>query len=114
MRIIGTVIRGKGEGRVLGFPTANLKINLPFILADGVYLAKIKVKDQKYRALAVKGMAQDLEVWLKDFSGDLYGQELAVEIGQKISELGTFTNQQELIAKIKADLKIAEKLWATN
>ena len=114
MKISGIVEKGKGEGRKLGFPTANLKIQKSFLLADGIYVAETRYQGKTYHSLAVKGLVDDLEVWLDDFSGDLYGQELTVAIGQKISDLISTGNQGELIAKIQSDITKARKLWTIN
>ena len=114
MKITGKVVKGKGEGKGLGFPTANLKATQKFELADGVYLAEAHHQGKACRAIAVKGVVDDLEVWLKDCEENLYDQELAVEIGKKISEIVTFNTKEELINKIQKDLKIAKQIWETN
>ena len=114
MKISGIVVKGKGEGALLGFPTANIKTDQPCSLADGVYLAETVYRGKQYRSLAVFGFFKDFEVWLRDFSGDLYGQRLTIEIGQQISQVTTIVGQEDLIKKIKDDIKKAEKLWEIN
>lgn len=107
-------MKGKGEGRKLGFPTANLKVQEKFALANGVYLAETDYQGQTHHSLVVKGLVEDLEIWLDDFKGDLYCQTLDVEVGQKISELIKTNSQEELIEKIQSDINQARKLWMTN
>jgi len=114
MKITGIVVKGKGEGKYLGSPTANLKPNKALTLADGVYLAETVYKDKKYKSLAVIIAKRDLEVWFLDFNGNLYGQEIKVEIGKKISEIIKSDNRQGLIKKIESDIKKAKKIWEIN
>lgn len=114
MKISGIVVKGKGEGRILSFPTANIKADEPINLANGVYLAETVYQGKNYQSLVIIGINADFEVWLKGFSGDLYGQKLATEIGQKISEITPVDNQDDLIKKIKADVERAEKIWLIN
>jgi len=118
MKISGIVVKGKSEGRILGFPTANVKSEALVNLANGVYLAETVYQGKNYQSLAVIGVLKpedsfgaNLEVWLDGFAGDLYGQQLIVEVGQKISDLVKVNSQEELIKKIKADVEKAEKLW---
>ena len=114
MRIKGKVIEGKGEGRLLGFPTANLAIFEEPGLASGVYLAEVFLDEGDFLALAVIGLESRTEVWLKDFSGDLYGRILEMEIGEQISEIESFTSTADLINKINQDLALAKKIWGIS
>jgi len=111
MKVTGKVVKGKGEGKGLGFPTANLKATQKFDLADGVYLAEVDRQGKKYQSIVIKGVTNDLEVWLKDCDEDLYDQELSVKVGEKISELQSFTNKVDLIKKIKEDIRKAEEFF---
>jgi len=114
MRIKGKVVEGKGEGRLLGFPTANLSIFEESSLVSGVYLAEVFLDEGDFKALAVIGLESRTEVWLKDFSGDLYGRILEVEIGERISEIENFTSNKDLLKKINQDLELAKKIWQIN
>jgi riboflavin kinase/FMN adenylyltransferase len=100
MKLIGQVIKGEG----LGFKTANLKINHTFTLENGVYLAKVYYQNQEYQAIAIMGVRQDIEVYLLDFNGDLYGQVLEVEIIQKLRDLIKFKRKKDLLKQIKRDV----------
>ena len=111
MRIKGKVVAGKGEGGLLGFPTANLAIFKEPSLVSGVYLAKVFLDEGDFLALAVVGLESRTEVWLKDFSGDLYGRILDVEVGEKISEIEHFISTADLLKKINQDLEQAKKIW---
>ena len=119
MMIRGTVVRGKGEGRKLGYPTANLDYT-GSRLELGVYAARATVKGQTHDAIAIVGMWElanglpSLEIYLlpnanypnpREF--DLYGKELSVEIGHKLRGLMRFGSEEELKAQIRKDLVAA-------
>ena len=84
--VCGTVVQGQQLGRVLGFPTANLKLNdrSPLFLANGVYAAKISLNRKFYNGMVNIGIRPTMEQHvltveanLFDFSGDLYGENAA-------------------------------------
>jgi len=101
MKITGTVVKGEG----LGYKTANLKADQPFKLADGVYLAEVFWQSKKYQALAIMGIREDIEVFLLDFDGDLYGQILEVEIIQTLRDLIKYKSREELLRQIEEDIE---------
>jgi len=107
MKITGVVIKGEG----LGYKTANLKADQPFQLADGVYLAVVLFQNKEYQALAVMGIRQDIEVYLLDFSGDLYSKLLEVEILGKLRDLIKCESREKLLRKIKEDIKEAREYF---
>jgi riboflavin kinase/FMN adenylyltransferase len=108
MKIKGTVIRGKMKGRNLGFPTANI------IYADdlpsGVYTGKVYVRGNGYKAAIFYGDDKKiLEAHLLDFSGDLYDQEIEIEVGKKIREVKKFDTEDELKKQIAKDIEQIKK-----
>ena len=113
MTVRGIVMRGKGEARRIGYPTANVAHETSG-LAPGVFLARVLVDNAVHQALAVVGMWKDeatghpsLEAHLLDFSGELYGQTLAVSIGDKLRDLLPFTDEATLVAQIAKDVEDA-------
>lgn len=94
----GTVVRGEQRGRTIGFPTANLWCDdadqlLP---APGVYAARCRFNNEsRLAALSVgtkptfDGQAVAIEAHLLDFTGDLYGQAMTIEL------LGWVRDQQK-------------------
>jgi len=105
------VIVGIGRGKELGFPTANLdKIDLD--MPHGVYLVETKIDDKKYQGLLHFGYketfneAPSLEIFIHDFSDDLYQEEIEVKIIKKIREVKKFKTQEELKEQIKKDLQL--------
>jgi riboflavin kinase/FMN adenylyltransferase len=116
--ISGRVIAGDGVGRKLGFPTANLDAIGLVLPPNGVYLglAKIEKKSQPVAlnigvrpTLATGGPQLRVEAHLLDFSGDLYGRELEIEIGEKLRDERKFGSLEELKAQIAKDVAGAKK-----
>lgn len=101
--INGIVISGKMKGRELGFPTAN--INFEADIEKGIYAGRAYYKEKEYRAAIYIGENSHLaEVYFFDFYGDLYGEEISVDICQKIRDPIKFNSEEELKAGIVADL----------
>ena len=109
---MGKVIAGLGLGAKLGYPTANLEIyrgSTSGGSTSGVYAGRVVVDGKKYKcAVAVRGNLA--EVFLFDFQGDLYGQELEVELIKKVSEIKKFDDQEDLIKKIKTDIELCSRV----
>ncbi len=104
----GIVIKGDGMGKKLGFPTANLAISISETgLAAGVYAAQAFLNQKKYRsALAIQEKLKKVEVHLLDYTGpDFYGEYVAVEPGEKVSEMCEVSSVEELRKKIAEDIK---------
>ena len=103
MRIKGIVIKGKDKGRALGYPTANMEINGK--LESGVYTGKVFLNGKEFIA-GIFIHKNILEAHILNFSGDLYEEEIEVEIGEKIREVRKFENDEEVQRQIRRDLDI--------
>lgn len=115
----GTVQRGDGRGRQLGFPTANLCVeSLPVGLASkGVYIARIDIDGVWLGGVVNIGNRptfgsgeQVVEVHIIDFADDLYGQKLTVKLLDKLRDEQQFADAVELIEQIQKDVDIARKV----
>lgn len=114
--ISGKVVKGRGEGRVLGFPTANLKIDPKKAeLKDGVYAGKILADGKEYKAVINYGESPTfgrkerlIEAFLPDFSGNLYGKDIKVCFLDYIREVKKFSSAEELKSAIEKDLERSE------
>jgi riboflavin kinase/FMN adenylyltransferase len=111
--ICGRVIEGDRIGRQLGFPTANVNASGLALPPNGVYGAVTKVGGQLYRAAlnigtrptVAAGQPQlRVEAHLLDFNGDLYGQELELEIGAKLRDEIRFSSPAQLRLQIERDV----------
>jgi riboflavin kinase / FMN adenylyltransferase len=106
----GTVIAGEKRGRALGFPTANLKLDPACGLKHGIYAVRVGVGGKLYDAVASFGRrpmfdngAPLLEVFLFNFSGDLYGQSLDVAFITWIRQELSFDSVEALVRQMNDD-----------
>lgn len=113
-RLRGVVVRGREQGRVLGFPTANVEAG-PYaaLPPDGVWAGRTATPDGTVWPSAISvgrpPMFPDapwaLEVHLIGASGDLYGVELVVEFIAYLRDQQRFDSIDELKAAIAADVE---------
>jgi len=117
--ILGTVVKGDGIGRQLGYPTANLDTHHEAFPPDGVYLTRVSVAGETVTGVinlgrrptfAGRSHARVLEVHLLDFNRDIYGQELEVIFVQKLRGEQKFADVTALKHQIAADIATARKL----
>jgi riboflavin kinase/FMN adenylyltransferase len=104
----GTVVRGDGRGRELGFPTANLAVAEGLLLPpDGVYAGWTR---DRRAAVSIgtnphfDGVERRVEAHLLDFDGDLYGERLVVELWRPLRDQRRFDSLEELVAAIAEDV----------
>jgi len=101
----GEVVHGQKEGRKLGFPTANVEFFGE--LGEGVYAGWAIIEGKKHKAgIMYRKGTVILEAHILDFSGDIYGKKIELEIGEKIRDVVKFKNNSELIAQIKKDVEL--------
>jgi len=112
MRVAGKVIKGNGIGRKLGFPTVNLEVEeKSFSLDSGVYGVWVWLEDgSRWRGalhFGPKGGVEVscFEVYILDFDGDLYGQIVEVEIGEKLRDVKRFSTELDLKSQITKDVE---------
>ena len=112
--VFGTVIKGSGRGRDLGFPTANLNLHHEIKPPSGVYATRVLLNGKEYSAITNIGVrptfekdAQKdgpiVEVHIIDFNGPIYGQDLEVQFLSKIREETKFGNVDELKHQLELD-----------
>lgn len=117
--ICGPVVTGDRIGRQLGFPTANLAVPQLVLPPNGVYSAVTKLRDRFFRAALNIGQRPTIspaapqlrvEAHLLDFSGDLYQEELELEIGVKLRDEIRFGSPAELRSQIERDVAAVRAL----
>lgn len=108
--VSGTVIHGEKRGRDLGFPTANLKLDPACGLQHGIYAVRVGVDSRVLDGVASFGRrptfdngAALLEVYVFDFSGDLYGKAIDVAFIGWIRPEQRFDSVEALIARMNDD-----------
>jgi riboflavin kinase/FMN adenylyltransferase len=122
-RIEGEVIHGDKRGRTLNFPTANLGVENLHLPRFGVYAVKVDVLTGPHAgsyggaaSLGVRPMfgrnRPNLESYLFDFSGDLYGEHLSVAFIDYLRPEMTFDGLPALMAQMAADCDRARTILA--
>ena len=109
----GRVVAGDGVGRQMGFPSANLDVAGLVLPPNGVYASLTKVNKKFYRVALNIGLRPTMasatkqprvEAHLLDFGGNLYGEDLTVEMGAKLREEKKFASAAELQRQISRDI----------
>lgn len=118
--VYGLVVTGDGRGKTIGFPTANLSIEEPFVIPrHGVYAVKAELHGQVYRGIMNIGVKPTfvnlgkptLEVHLLDFSDSIYGETLRVDFMTYIRSERKFASVTELVEQIGRDRISAEQYF---
>jgi riboflavin kinase/FMN adenylyltransferase len=108
------VVSGRGDGRSLGFRTANLKVPLlRRVLCEGVYAGYASIDGKKYRAAISVGVSPTFadettascEAHILDFDGDLYGRRLKLAFVHHIRPMMHFDSVDELTRTIKDNIE---------
>ncbi len=118
-QICGTVIKGDNRGgRLLGFPTANLKVVDELIPRMGVYAVTVNVEDNIFNGVTNIGTnptfgehALSVETHLLDFSGDLLGKTIRINFIQRLRNEKSFNSIKELSDQIAEDIRVAKELF---
>lgn len=118
--IQGEVIHGAKQGRELGFPTANLLMGKYLRPRYGIYAVKGRLPDGRVlNGVANLGIRPSfeppvelLEPWFFDFSGDLYGQCIEVELHHFIRPEAKFDSLEALKVQMADDAARARALLA--
>ena len=122
----GTILRGRGAGRGLGFPTANIRPAAEVLPPDGVYATRSRVCGQTFDSISNFGTAPTfgeqkadvpesriLETHLLGYTGgDLYGQAIDVSLLGRIRDEQPFASASALTAQIAQDIETARLHFA--
>ena len=114
----GEVVQGRGLGRTLGIPTANLVLPEDVVCPKyGVYACKALVDGRQYLAVTNIGMRPTVgghhvtvEPWLLDFTGNLYGKQLTLLFYQFLRLEQKFESLEELRAEIQKNAVQTRKI----
>lgn len=104
----GIVRKGNQRGRALGFPTANTDLTLS--IPSGIYASTIQLGEQKYHAITFIGEAKTFdetlfqaETYILDFSEEIYGETLVINLLKKIRDNEKFTTVEALKEQMARD-----------
>lgn len=115
----GVVVRGDGRGKDLGFPTANLHVSfseklLPpagiyavrAILRRGTFLGALHLGPRP----TFQGSPPSVELHILDFEGDLYGEEVRVDVLERLRDVLPFDSVAALIDQMRKDVDRAREV----
>jgi riboflavin kinase / FMN adenylyltransferase len=120
--ITGVVVRGRQEGRKIGFPTANQQPNeyskkLLETLEYGIYATRTSYQDVVYNSITNYGTAPAynfdkvvFETYIFDFDSEIYGDEITVEIVEFLRPVMDFDSLDGLVEQIKKDCERAREV----
>ena len=111
MTYSGIVQEGEKRGRALGYPTANIPLEANSV--SGVYAATVTFRGKEYpSAVFADQKRKILEAHLLDFSDDMYGEVISVELGEKIRENRSFKDDMALREAIARDIQAIRKQFS--
>jgi riboflavin kinase/FMN adenylyltransferase len=104
------VKKGHRIGRAIGHPTLNFNVgSFPLHHKSGVYVCQVKIKGKVYKGalyfgpkLTKQGYA--LEVYILDFSGNIYGHFVSFRVGKRLRQPLKFTSPADLKKQIQKDI----------
>jgi riboflavin kinase/FMN adenylyltransferase len=117
--VSGEVIHGEKRGREMGYPTANLRLDPGCRLRHGIYAMRVAVDGERYGGVASFGRrptfdngAPLLEIYLFDFSGNLYGKIIDAAFIGWIRPEAKFTSVDDLVRQMNEDAQQARRMLA--
>lgn len=114
--VSGTVVHGKKLGRTIGYPTANIETeNLKLLPKKGAYIVEVFLKDQQYKGMlsigtnpTVNGKKLTVEVYILDFDGDIYEENITIKFRDFLHEEIKFEGLEKLIERLEEDKRLTE------
>lgn len=114
--INGKVVQGKGLGKTIGFPTANIALGETYKLIpqNGVYIVRCQLGQRKLQGMmnigynpTVNGATKTIEVHLFNIEEDLYGQDISIQFLKKLRDEQKFDSVTALSHQLEQDKKAA-------
>lgn len=113
----GKVRPGKKRGRIMNFPTANIKLHKK--IPEGIYLSYAKINKKRYNSLTFIGASETFaeldykaEVFILNFNENIYDRMISVLLLQKIRDNQKFNSMDELVKQMEDDKEKAEIFFA--
>jgi riboflavin kinase / FMN adenylyltransferase len=109
--VMGEVLRGRGIGAELGFPTANIRPHHSAIPAHGVYAATVLADGSEYLSAVNIGIAPTIrhtdltiEAFILDFDRDIRDTEIEIVFHKRLRPEAKYPSREELVAQIARDV----------
>ena len=115
--VYGLVVEGQHNGEKIGFPTANIDMDYPYVLPKiGVYMGYVRLESSSYKALICVSThptieelnSPIIEAHLLYYKGSLYGREVKLEFVSYMRDIFKFGSLEELGEQLKKDREIAK------
>lgn len=123
-RIYGKVVKGKGIGNTLGFPTANINLMEAnqLLPRSGIYFCRVYIEGAAFFGLTNIGTSPTLkstdnievETFIIDYHGDVYDKEIEIDMLKRLRDEKKFGSQIELVDAMRQDLARARQLIANE
>lgn len=112
--VSGTVVHGKKIGRTIGYPTANIETeSIKLLPKKGAYIVEVTVRGQQYRGMlsigtnpTVNGERLTVEVYILDFEGDIYDEEITVKFRAFLHDEIKFEGIEKLVERLDEDKRL--------
>jgi riboflavin kinase/FMN adenylyltransferase len=119
--VSGTVIEGKKIGRILGFPTANIRPDFQYKLIPcyGVYAVEVRLDDNVYAGMLNIGsnptvnndtLFRSIEVHILNFDRDIYGKHISVNFRKRLRDEIKFDTLEQLTEQMRLDKQATLRL----
>jgi riboflavin kinase / FMN adenylyltransferase len=113
----GVVEKGAERGTLMGFPTANTRLEKGAALSHGIYAVRVTVDGARYHGASYLGTrptfdagAPLLETFIFDFNGDLYNKKIRVEFIDFIRADAKFKSMDDLVKQMTIDCEKARNI----
>ncbi|MBP1924325.1 hypothetical protein J2Z76_000178 [Sedimentibacter acidaminivorans] len=119
----GTVIHGRGIGKLVGTPTANLgELQIKEIPPQGVYVTQIVLHAHSYYGVTHIGRRPtvdndsdiSIEIHILNFNQDVYGERMEIQLYQKLREPRKFDDLAALLEQIRMDCDAVRVFFGLN
>ena len=114
----GIVQKHLRRGTELGYPTANIEVKPE--TPEGIFVGFIQMDEVQYPSLIFIGKAltfdeydKKAEIFILDFTADIYGKNLSVEVYKKLRDNQKFNTSEALVQQIKKDELQARDFFST-
>jgi riboflavin kinase/FMN adenylyltransferase len=118
-KISGVVIKGENRGKILGFPTANIRLHKE--IPEGIYAAALSLNGKQYQAASFVGPAKTfqqtekkVESFIFDFDNDIYGRMITVRLYKKIRDNEKFDSVEALVNQMHKDIENVKFFFADH
>lgn len=116
--VLGTVVAGRGVGRLWKIPTANINPHHEVLPADGVYAVRVRYGKKIFRGVCFIGIVsltgikkpRSIEVHIFDFGKNIYGHDLDIQFVKKLRNVKIFSSRHSLLKQIIKDIQTAKQI----